>query len=187
MLVRILWINWETNKVFTMAFEDSNNHFCIYCGARLVANQHFCSQCGKEVYNDNPGHVQSPSKYDAQIAAIEQEYNLKQTKATELVEKLFNSDHLTYQKFSSAITKSNQLFINQLKIAKKMVELDRDNNELVEKEIENKIRVLQTFVDKMEDLINELVINLKKKKKDNDDINNLFSEMDDLIDSVKNY
>lgn len=39
----------------------------------------------------------------------------------------------------------------------------------------------------MEDLINELVIQLSSNKKDNEDINNLFNEMDDLIDSVKDY
>ena len=169
-----------------MVLED-NNHFCIYCGAKLVANQRFCSQCGKVVYHGDSEPVQSPSKYDGQIREIEQEYNLKQAKASELVEKLFDSDHLTYDKFTSAIKKSNQLFANQLKITQKMVELDRDNNELVGMEIENKIKVLQTFIDKMEDLINELIINLSSNKRDNDDINNLFSEMDDLINSVKNY
>ena len=68
-----------------------------------------------------------------------------------------------------------------------MIELDNDGNELVEREIENKIIVLKTFITKMEDLINELVINLSSNKKDNDDVNNLFKDMDDLIDSVKNY
>ena len=68
-----------------------------------------------------------------------------------------------------------------------MVELDTDNNELVEKEIDSKIKTLETFVDKMEDLINELVIHLSSNEKDNDDINNLFNDMDDLIHSVKDY
>jgi hypothetical protein len=167
-----------------MVLED-NNHFCIYCGAKLVANQHFCSQCGREVYRSAPKAAQVHSKYEAQIAAIEQEYNLKQAKATELVQKLFDSDHLTYQKFTSAITKSNQLFTNQLKIAQKMMELD--DNKLVEGELENKIKLLQAFITKMDDLTNELVINMSSNKRDNDDINNLFRDMDDLIDSVKHY
>ena len=68
-----------------------------------------------------------------------------------------------------------------------MVELDTDNNELVEKEIDAKINTLETFVDKMEDLINELVIHMSSNEKDNDDIHNLFNDMDDLIRSVKDY
>ena len=67
-----------------------------------------------------------------------------------------------------------------------MLELDENNN-LVEGELENKIRTLNTFVDKMEDLIDELVIHLSSNKKDDEDINNLFKDMDDLINSVKDY
>ena len=62
-----------------------------------------------------------------------------------------------------------------------------DNNELVEKEIENKISILSSFVDKMNELINELIIHIGSNKKDDDDINNLFNDMDDLINSIKNY
>ena len=39
----------------------------------------------------------------------------------------------------------------------------------------------------MEDLTNELIIHLSSNKKDNDDINDLFKDMDDLINSVKDY
>ena len=92
---------------------------------------------------------------------------------------------MSYSKFTSSITKSNQLFTNQIIIAHRMMELDE--NSFVDGEIENKIKTLNAFVDKMEDLINELVIQLSSNKKDNKDINNLFNEMDDLIDSVKDY
>lgn len=170
-----------------MTIEDNHNHFCIYCGARLVENQHFCSQCGKEVYHDEPELVQTVSKYDEELSKIEQEYNLKQSRARELVEKLFDPSHMAYNKFISSIKKSNQLFNNQLDVTRKMVELDTDENEFVEREIENKIETLNAFVDKMEDLINELVIQLSSNKKDNDDINNLFNDMDELIHSVKDY
>ena len=166
--------------------EDNHNHFCIYCGAKLVPNQHFCSQCGREVYH-NPEEevVKIASKYKLKVDKIEQEYNSKQAKATELVEKLFDPTHMSYAKFTNAIKKSNQLFANQLKITQKMMELD--SNDIVDGEIENKIETLNTFIDKMEDLINELVIQLSSNKKDNDDINDLFNDMDDLIGSVKDY
>lgn len=170
-----------------MTFDDSHNHFCIYCGSPIVPNQRFCSQCGREVYHDVVKEVHVSSKYDEEISKIESDYNIKQNKASQLVEKLFDPSHMAYDKFSSAIKKSNQLFSNQLEVTKKMVELDTDGNELVEKEIENKIVTLRTFVDKMEDLINELVIQLSSNKKDDDDINNLFDDMDDLIHSVKDY
>lgn len=169
-----------------MALEDNHNHFCIYCGAALVPNQNFCSQCGKEVYHDPEQSIKTPSRYKSKIDEIENDYNSKQAKARELVGKLFDPTHLSYSKFTNAINKSNQLFSNQIAIAHRMVELDENNN-LVEGELENKIKTLNAFVDKMEDLINELVIQLSSNKKDNEDINDLFKDMDDLIDSVKDY
>ena len=166
---------------------DDHNHFCIYCGAKLVPDQRFCTQCGREVMHEKSPEIVVTSKYDDIIEQIEHDYDIKQRRAKELVNKLFDPNHMAYNKFSSSIEKSNQLFYNQLEITKKMIELDVDNNELVEGEIDNKIKTLQTFIDKLEDLINELVINLSTNKKDNDDINNLFNDMDDLIHSVKDY
>ena len=167
--------------------QNNHNHFCIYCGAKLVPNQHFCTQCGKEVYHESePAAVKTTQEYELKIDEIEEDYNSKQARAKDLVGKLFDPTHISYSKFNSAITKSNQLFANQLAIARKMLELDENNN-LVEGEIENKIRTLNTFVDKMEDLIDELVIHLSSNKKDDEDINNLFKDMDDLINSVKDY
>ena len=171
-----------------MTLEDNHNHFCIYCGAKLDPGQHFCSQCGKEVYHDpEPQRVHMPSKYEEEVDKIEQEYDLKQRRATELVEKLFDPSHMSYQKFTGIIRKSNGMFDNQLTVARKMIELDDGENAIVEKEIENKIVTLNAFIDKMEDLINELVIQLSSNKEDDDDINALFKDMDDLIGSVKDY
>ena len=94
-----------------MTLEDNHNHFCIYCGAKLVENQHFCSQCGKEVYHDPKAEaVKVASKYESQVKAIENEYDLKQARAKDLVGKLFDPTHISYSKFNNAITKSNQLF-----------------------------------------------------------------------------
>ena len=167
---------------------DDKNHFCIYCGAKLDAGQRFCTRCGEKVFHEEVIVEAVPSsKYDEIINNLENDYNLKQKRARELVEKQFDPSHMAYNKFSSSINKSNQLFANQLDVTRKMVELDTDNNELVEKEIDSKIKTLETFIDKMEDLINELVIHLSSNKDDNDDINNLFNDMDDLIHSVKDY
>ena len=169
-----------------MTVEDNHNHFCIYCGAKIEPNQHFCIQCGKEIYHGPQEEVvKVPSKYKPEIDKIEEEYNSKQEKATELVEKLFDPTHMSYSKFTNAIKRSNQLFTNQLKITQRMMELD--SNDVVDGEIENKINTLNAFVDKMEELINELVIQLSSNKEDNDELNSLFNDMDDLIDSVKDY
>lgn len=170
-----------------MSIDNDHNHFCIYCGAKLEPNQKFCIRCGEKVFREEKVINTVPSKYEQILDDLEEDYDLKQRRATELVEKLFDSNHMAYNKFTSSIKKSNQLFANQLNVTRKMVELDSDYNELVEKEIDGKIKTLETFIDKMDDLINELVIHLSSNKDDNDDINNLFKDMDDLIHSVKDY
>ena len=170
-----------------MTIEDNHAHFCIYCGARLDAGQNFCAECGKPVHGQDPVAKKSPSKYDMKIEELEKEYNIKQARAMELVEKLFEPDHLAYARFKASITKSNNLFGIQLGIAKKMAEIDASDNPFVVKELEGKLVTLQAFIDKMDDLTNELIIHLSSNKKDNDDINSLFKDMDDLIDSVKDY
>ncbi len=171
-----------------MSIGDNHNHFCIYCGAKLVPNQHFCSQCGKEVFHDSEPQMEvKPSIYEQDVEKIAKEYDIKQSRAKELLEKLFDPSHMAYQKFLAAIDKSNGLFDNQLAVARKMVELDDGNNEVIERELKNKIITLNDFIDKMEDLTNELVIQLSSNEKDDEAISNLFKDMDDLIDSVKDY
>ena len=171
-----------------MDLEDDHNHFCIYCGEPLEPGQNFCSQCGREVYREFKVEVvRNPSKYELKIDEIKQEYDSKQAKAFELVEKSFDPSHLSYSKFSEAIKKSNRLFESQLEVTREMLKVDDDDSIIVKRELENKIRILETFIDKIEDLINELVIHLSSNKRDNEDIDNLFHDMDDLIDSVKDY
>lgn len=152
----------------------------------MEENQHFCTQCGKKVIGNDKPSRDVLSKYSAKIEELEEEYDSKQAKAMELVNKLFDPTHMSYGRFSSSITKSNQLFYNQLQIAKRMVEMD-NHNLVVEHEIESKIATLQKFIDKMDDLSSELVIQYSSNKEDEEEIHNLFDAMDDLIDSVKDY
>lgn len=170
-----------------MPIEDNHNHFCIYCGARIDSAQNFCSECGRPVFKKESEVKRPPSEYENKIAELENEYDIKQAKAKELVEKIFDPSHMAYQRFTSSITKSNNLFSTQLDIAKKMAEMDMNKSPFVEKELQNKLETLQAFIDKMEDLINELIIHMGSNKEDTTDINNLFKDMDDLIDSVKDY
>ena len=170
-----------------MAIDDEHTHFCIYCGSRIEPGQNFCADCGKPVYREKATAVKKPSKYDAKIEELEKAYYDKERKAKELVEKMFDPNHISYERFNSSIVKSNNLFDIQVGIAKKMAEMDTDDNPFIVKEMETKLQTLQTFIDKMEDLTSELVIHLSSNKKDNEDINNLFKDMDDLIDSVKDY
>jgi hypothetical protein len=170
-----------------MPVEDNHNHFCIYCGARIDAGQNFCCECGRPVFKKEPEIRRVPSEYEKRIDELEAEYDIKQAKAKELVDNQFDPNHMAYERFTSSITKSNNLFSTQISIARKMAEMDLNKSPFVEKELDNKLHTLETFIDKMEDLINELIIHLSSNKEDTADVNALFDDMDDLIDSVKDY
>lgn len=170
-----------------MSIGDDHNHFCIYCGAKIGLGQNFCSECGRPVYRKEPRVKKVPKEYENKILELENEYDIKQSRAMELVEKMFGPTHMSNERFTSSIIKSNNLFSTQVDIAKKMAEMDMDKNPFVEKELNAKLATLQSFIDKMDDLINELIIHMSSNKEDINDINNLFNDMDDLIDSVKDY
>jgi len=166
---------------------EDNNNFCIYCGAPVDSTQKFCIQCGNPVYRKKQEIKKLSSEYDSKIDELVNDYDSKQKRASELVEKLFEPNHNTYNHFMDIITKSNNLFEIQVDISKKMIDLNIDKYPFVEREIKEKINTLQEFVDKMEELIDELVIQISSNKEDDEDLKNLFREMDDLIGSVKDY
>jgi hypothetical protein len=82
---------------------------------------------------------------------------------------------------NDALKERKSLFSIQVDVARKMSELDTSESPFVIRELDTKIETLQAFIDKMEDLTNELIIHMSSNKKDNDDIHNLFNDMDDLI------
>ena len=170
-----------------MAINDNHNHFCIYCGAKLDSDQRFCSECGREVFHFEKSVEVVSSKYNDIVDGIEQEYDLKQNKAKELLREIFNSNYREYNKFLSSINESNKLFDIQLDVIRKIIEVDDGSKEFVGREIDNKIKILQTFIDKMNDLIDELIIHLSSDSQNSDDVSGFFEDMDDLINSVKDY
>ena len=46
---------------------------------------------------------------------------------------------------------------------------------------------MKAIISQIDDLTNELIINLSSNKKSNSDVENLFDDMKDIIDSVKKY
>ncbi|MBR3139986.1 MAG: hypothetical protein IKF11_03855, partial [Methanobrevibacter sp.] len=60
-----------------------------------------------------------------------------------------------------------------------------DYSPKIENEIKSKISVLRQIISKLDDLTNELVLTMEKS--DDNEINNLFDDMSNLINSVNDY
>ena len=58
-------------------------------------------------------------------------------------------------------------------------------SEKIKKELEIKIYTLEKIIDKLEDFIDELIIHMSDESEK--EVKTLTQELDDLIDSVKDY
>ena len=123
--------------------------------------------------------------YKNHINELKREYELKDKHARELIEKRFAPPQMTYTRFIGVVDRSKKLFDNQSESALTMINLASEYSPKIENEIKNKIKVLENISSKLDDLTNELVLTMSEGN--DEDINNLFDEMSDLVKSVKDY
>ena len=125
------------------------------------------------------------AEYKNQVTELIDEYNKKEAHARDLIEKRFEPPQMTYNKFIGVIGNSTKLFNNQADAAITMITLGSDYSPKMENEIKSKISNMKTIISKMDDLTNELV--LASNKDSQDEVDNLFEEMSELMDSIKDY
>ena len=123
--------------------------------------------------------------YRNHIDELKSVYDLKDKHARELIEKRFAPPQLTYTRFIGVVDKSGELFKRQSESALTMINIASEYSPKIENEIRNKIDILENISSKLDDLTNELVITMSEGN--DEDINNLFDEMSDLVKSVKDY
>lgn len=79
------------------------------------------------------------------------------------------------------------MFYEQIGVAYSIIELASSESEKLENELKNKIELLKSIIEKLNDLIDELIIHISSNKDNTDEINAVFEDMEKLIDSVKFY
>lgn len=126
-------------------------------------------------------------KYEKEINALKETYSKKESNVRSLIEKKFTPPQMTYDKFIAVVDSSSKLFYREADAAQEMIDLASGDSSEVEEEILSKIDVLKTLTDKLDDLANELVINISNSGRDDEEVHNLIDDMENLIDSVKNY
>ena len=166
-------------------------HFCMNCGAKLNPNDHFCGECGVKVGEVERQEVREVREnfpqYRARLNELKQEYELKEGRAKELIGKLFDTSKMSYNSFNSSLNNCNKLFYEQIGIAFSIIDLASSESLKLENELKNKIEVLKSIIEKLNDLIDELIIHISSNKDNSDEINAVFEDMEKLIDSVRFY
>jgi len=131
--------------------------------------------------------MDSFKRYEKEISNLKVLFNVKEKVVRELIEKRFEPPQITYDKFMSSIDNCHKLFYAQSDAASNIIDLAVEDTPRVQDEIEGKIDAMKKIIDQIEDLTNELVINISSSGESTDEVKNLLDDMENLIESVKDY
>ena len=189
----------------------AKDNFCIYCGFKLFPEDHFCPNCGKKLdeadvkpnntFNTTTSNTtstrttttastssQNYSFYKKQVEDLKKTYETKEEKVLGLLEKKFPNGQMTYGRFRGEVDVCRVNFFKEAEAAENMIDLSDEYSEKIADALKEKISTLQSIVAKMNDLQSELIISISNGDDgSNEEIDNLIKEMNDLIDSVKDY
>ena len=191
----------------------AKDNFCIYCGFKLFPDDHFCPNCGAKLDDvvkdkkttapkDTPKNTYSSSTSTNKTATIKQDYTFyknrvkslretyetKEAKVMESLEKKFPAGQISYYRFKDEVDNCRVSFFKEADSAQSMIDLSDEYSDKIASELKNKIKTLESIIGKLNDLQSELIISISNADDDGDEeIKNLIDEMNDLIDSVKDY
>ena len=133
-------------------------------------------------------NIESFNVYKSQINDLKSLYEVKEKIAKELIEKRFEPPQITYDKFISSVDSCTELFNNQADVALNMIDLATGHDSKMDYEIETRIDIMKSIIEKIDSLTNALVINIgQTQSEESEHINELLEDMEKLIDSIKEY
>lgn len=124
--------------------------------------------------------------YMNQIDGLKINFNKKEENIADLINKRFEKQELSYDRFMSVIDNCHKLFYHQADSASNIIHLAPEYSIRLDESIKEKISIMQSIIDEMNHLIEELIIHDGDDESD-EDLKELFSNMDNLINSVKDY
>ena len=138
--------------------------------------------------NIQEGVVPAFKFYEKKFNELEEIFPQKEKNALELIEKRFAPPQLTYTRFKGVVDDSHDPFYSQLEAGKKILDLATNYSTKVEDELKNKVLVLNSIIQGLDKLSEELILNITKQESESDDeINELFDEFSRVTSSVKVY
>ena len=182
----------------------AKDNYCIYCGFKLFPEDHFCPNCGKRLdeaeekpKNDkkttySSSTARTPKKdyssFKKQLDNLKETYEIKEEKVIELLEKKFPNGQMSYGRFRAEVDSCRVSFYREADAAENMIDLSDEYSDKIAEALNEKIKTLQSLIAKMGELQSELIISISNGDDDStQEIDNLIKEMNDLIDSVKDY
>ncbi|GAA5818030.1 MAG: Psudogene of putative outer membrane protein pmp20 precursor [Methanobrevibacter sp. CfCl-M3] len=144
--------------------------------------------------NDEKVKIQSLKNYEEQIQDLKEKYQDKEAIARKKIKECFPPPQMTYDRFIDEIDMWNEVFINQVESALSMIDMDligmaSEHVEKVEDELKKRLDTMKSFVEKIEELIVEVLFNSanSNEKSVAGEVEELLDDMQKVINSVKEY
>lgn len=126
--------------------------------------------------------------YEKKFNELAEVYPQKEKNAMELIEKRFAPPQLTYTRFKNVVDDSHQTFYSQLNAGFNILDLTNEYSTKVEDELKNKLLILNSIIQGLDKLSEELVLNISKQETESEDeIDELFDEFSRVTGSINAY
>lgn len=126
--------------------------------------------------------------YEKQFDELAEIYPQKEKNALDLIEQRFAPPQLTYSRFKRVVDDSHDTFYSQLSAGQKILDLSTEYSPKVEDELKNKVVVLNSIIQGLDKLSEELILNISQIESESDDeLNQLFEEFSRVTGSVRAY
>ncbi len=125
--------------------------------------------------------------YNTQINELKDEFNHKEENITNLINNRFNKEELSYERFMAVIGNCHKIFYHQADSASSIIQLAPEYSERLDESVKGKISILESINDEINHLLEELILHDGDEKQSDEDLKEMFSNMDNLINSVKDY
>ena len=126
-------------------------------------------------------------QYRKRLNELKAMYEIKEGNARKLIAERFEPPQLTYDRFIANVDNSTKVFNENADAISNILELGSSDNPEIREEITSRMSVLESLVKQMDDLIDELIVNISKEDKKENNPRGFMHSMDHLIDSVKEY
>ena len=181
-IIRSIIVNYEMESLSLNVFYENTSQSAI---KTPIMNEVAINEDTKE--NKAPNE-ESPYKDKLpEINNLSEEFKTKENKASQLIEKRFKSSELTYDKFKSVLISAHENFYIQRDSALEIINLSSHKNEKLDSELSKRINALKSILEKVNQLIEALVLDSLESRESEEDLKVLVEDMENLINSVEDY
>ncbi len=181
-IIRSIMVNYEMENLSLDVFYENTSQSSIKTPIQSEV------EINEDIKENKAPNEESPYKDKLpEINNLSEEFKTKENKASQLIEKRFKSSELTYDKFKSVLTSAHENFYIQRDSALEIIDLSSHKNEKLDSELSKRINALKSILEKVNRLIEALVIDSIESRESEEDLKVLVEDMENLINSVEDY